>query len=80
MGFGERAIVGNRAWITDRDAVVGPTFYGCKNLRCHSLCSHGWSGENLDRNTHVRRCDFDVGTANIDDQRFHCELDVSSES
>src|SRR5258707_7904206 len=76
--LGERTIMNDRAGVADGDGVIGPALGGGENIFRHLLGSHGGTGRNFDGNAFVARGDFDVGTADVDYEDFHVELDVSN--
>ena len=56
-----------------------PAFGSGEDVLGHLLGGHGRAGRNLDRNAHVAGGDLNVGAADVDDENFHVELDVSSD-
>jgi hypothetical protein len=77
--LGERMIMDDRARVAYGDAVVGPALGGSEDIFRHLLGSHGGTGRNFDGNEFVARGDFDVGTADVDYEDFHIDLDVSND-
>ena len=77
--LGERTIMDDRARVADGDAVVFPALGGGENIFRHLLGGHGGTGGNFDGNAVVAGGDLDVGSANVDYENFHLELDVSND-
>ena len=71
MGLGERAVVGDGAWVADRNAVVLPAFRDGKHLFDHLFGCHVGPGRYLDGNAVVSGGNLDICAADIDDQNFH---------
>ena len=79
VGLGNWPVIDDRAWVADGDAVAAPGFGGSENIFRHLLGGHFGAGRNFDGNAFVAGGYFDVGTADIDYEDFHLELDGSND-
>src|SRR5580704_7889226 len=77
--LGEGTIMDYGAGVAYGDAVVGPVFGGGEDIFGHQFGGHGGTGRNLDGDAVVGRGYLDVGAANVNDEDFHVDLDISSD-